>query len=175
MKKEEMAEYIVRNLIFIVIFLLLAFYAFANIILPRIQDYKVKRDDLRHTQLVYTKETERNTQLNLSIDKIQSKNQALLELLQSPPSIKSIQGLAQTFFDVTSVKSAGEKYTKDFSFKIYKIEGTTTTPQTFFDFTKKFEQSFPSASIILPFSIEKETPLDETLKITVHIQIVQMR
>lgn len=175
MKKEEMAEYIIRNLIFVVLFLFLSFYAFSNLILPKIQDYKAKRDDLRHTQLVYTKESERNIQLNSSIDTLQNNNQALLDLLQSPPSIKSIQSLAQTFFEITSLKSAGEKNTKDFTFKIYKIQGSTTTPQAFFDFTKKLKQSFPTASIILPFSIEKQNPLDETLAITLHIQIVQMR
>lgn len=173
-KKEELAEYIIRNLVFMVLFLFTTAYVFSSIILPRVGIYKEKKDNLRYTQVVYAKSLEQNVSLNNQIDKIQQDNQKLLELLKNPPSPAKVQTLAQSFFDVNSLKQIQRKKNKNFVERIFRVQGKIKNPQSFFSFSQKLKIQYPNITLILPFEMKKNTPLDQVLDLTFHFKITQI-
>lgn len=173
-RKEELAEYIIRNLVFMVLFLFAIAYVFSSVILPQVTTYKEKKNDLHYTQLVYTKAMEQNTQLNNKIETMQTDNQKLLTLLKNPPSPAKIQTLAQSFFEVNSLKQIERKKTNIFAERIFRVQGKIKNPQTFFTFSKKLKAQYPNITLILPFEMKKNNPLDSVLELTFHFKITQI-
>lgn len=173
-KREELAEYIIKNLLFMVIFLFTIAYVFSSIILPKVNDYKEKKSDLHYTQLAYAKTLEQNTSLNNKIETTQQDNQKLLALLKNPPAAAKIQSLAQGFFEVTSLKQIERKKEGAFTDRIFRMQGNIKNPQSFFSFTKKLKAQYPNITLILPFEMKKRNPLDNTLELTFHFKITQI-
>lgn len=175
MKKEDLAEYIIKNLIYMTIFVISAIYLFSGAILSKVNDYKEKREDLRHTQLAYLKAYNQNTKLEKNIQNSQEKNKKLTNLLINPPSIAMIQAIAQEFFDVTSIKKINSDVSGIFINQTLKIQGLSNTPQAFFDFSKKIRKIYPTITLSLPFSIEKQDLLSNTLELTLYVKITQIQ
>lgn len=172
--KEDLAEYIVKNLVYVTIFITSAIYLFSGIILSKVNDYKTKRADLHHTQLAYLKAYNTNMQLDKSIQDSQEKNKKLTNLLKNPPTSAMIQAIAQEFFDVTSIKSIHSNVSGIFVNQTLAIQGTSNTPQSFFDFSKKIRETYPNITLSLPFSITKKDLLSDTLELTLYIKITQI-
>lgn len=173
-KKEDLAEYIIKNLIYLTIFTSCAIYLFSGVILSKVNDYKEKRGDLRHTQLAYLKAYNQNTQLDKNIQDSQEKNKKLINLLQNPPSSAKIEAVAREFFDVTSIKKIKSDITGVFINKTLEIHGVSNTPQSFFDFSKKIQEIYPNITLSLPFSIKKKDLLSDTLELTLYLKITQI-
>lgn len=174
-RKEDLAEYIIKNLVYMTIFVITAFYFFSGPILNKVNHYKEKRSDLRHTQLAYLKSSDQNSRLEKIVQDSQEKNKKITSLLANPPSNAIIQATAQEFFDVSSFKKIKTENEGIFTNKIIEIKGVTKTPQSFFEFSKKIRETFPNISISLPFIIEKRDLLSDTLDLTLYIKITQIQ
>lgn len=174
-RKEDLAEYIIKNLVYMTIFVITAFYFFSGPVLNKVNNYKEKRSDLRHTQLAFLKSSDQNSRLEQTIQDSQEKNKKITALLQTPPSNAMIQAIAQEFFDVNSIKKTKEEHEGIFINKTIEIKGTSNTPQSFFDFSKKIRETYPNLSISLPFTIEKKDLLSDTLELTLYIKITQIQ
>lgn len=172
--KEDLAEYIIKNLIYMVIFASAAVYLFSNVMFSKVTDYKTKRDDLRYTQLAYLKVFNQNTQLDKSIQSSKEKNKKLTDLLINPPTSSMIQAIAQEFFDVTSIKKIRSDVSGIFINQTLVIQGVSNTPQSFFDFSKKIREIYPNITLSLPFSIKKKDLLSDTLELTLYVKITQI-
>lgn len=173
-KREELAEYIIKNLLFVVIFLFTIAYVFSSIILPKVNTYKEKKSDLHYTQFSYAKVLEENSSLNNKIETTQQSNKKLLNLLTNPPAVAKIQSLAQEFFEITSLKQIERKKEGVFIDRIFRIQGKVKNPQNFFRFTKKLKAQYPNITVILPFEMKKRSPLDSVLELTFHFKITQI-
>lgn len=173
--KEDLAEYIIKNLIYMAIFVTGVVYLFSGSILSKVNDYKEKRGDLRHTQLAYLKAYNQNAKLEKTIQETQEKNKKLTNLLINPPSIAMIQAIAQEFFDVTSIKKINSDVSGIFVNQVLEIQGVSYAPQAFFDFSKKLRATYPTITLSLPFSIEKQDLLSDTLELTLYIKITQIQ
>ncbi|WP_305862410.1 hypothetical protein [Helicobacter cholecystus] len=173
-KREELAEYIIKNLLFMVVFLFVIAYVFSGIILPKVNMYKDKKNDLRYTQLAYAKTLEQNKLLNQKIETDQQNNQKLLTLLKNPPAATKIHALAQEFFEVNSLKQIERKKEEIFVDRIFRMQGKIKNPQDFFNFTKKLKILYPNITLILPFEMKKQNPLDSILDLTFHFKITQI-
>lgn len=173
-KKEELAEYIIKNLIYMTIFISTAIYLFSNVMLSKVNDYKEKRADLRYTQLAYLKAFNQNAQLDKNIQNSQEKNKKLTNLLKNPPTSTMVQAIAEEFFDVTSIKKIRSDVSGIFVNQTLVIQGVSTTPQAFFDFSKKIREIYPNITLSLPFSIKKKDLLSNTLELTLYIKITQI-
>lgn len=174
-RREDLAEYIIKNLVYMTIFITIAVYLFSGVILTKVNDYKEKRGDLRHTQLAYIKAFDQNTKLENTIKTSQEKNQKLLHLLSNPPSSRMIQAIAQDFFDVTSIKKIKSDVNGIFLNQTLELQGVSNTPQSFFDFSKKLRETYPNITLSLPFTIEKKDLLSNTLELTLYVKITQIQ
>lgn len=174
-KKEDLAEYIIKNILYMTLFVTLAIYFFSGAILLKVNDYKEKREELRHTQLAYLKSFNQNTQLDKDIQASEEKNKKITDLLKNPPTIAKIQAIAQEFFEITSIKKIKSDVSGIFINQILEIQGSSNTPQSFFDFSKKLREIYPSITLSLPFSIKKKDLLSNTLELTLCIKITQIQ
>ncbi|RDU71758.1 hypothetical protein [Helicobacter brantae] len=174
-KREDLAEYIVKNLVYMSIFVIGVVYLFSGVILNKVNDYKEKREDLRYTRLAYLKAFDQNTGLEKTIQNSQEKNKKFIDLLNNPPSNAMIHAIAQEFFEVTSIKKINAEISGIFINQILEIKGTSTTPQAFFDFSKKIREAYPTITLSLPFSIEKKDLLSDTLELTLYVKITQIQ
>ena len=48
------------------------------------------------------------------------------------------------------------------------------SPQSFFSFSQKLKIQYPNITLILPFEMKKNTPLDQVLDLTFHFKITQI-
>lgn len=172
--KEELAEYIIKNLVFIVLFLCFTAYAISTVILPQVNEYKAQKSNLRYTQIVSQKAIEQNNSLNRQIENIQHENQKLLNFLKEPPTPIKIQALAQEFFEVNSLKQIDSKKNGIFLERIFRIQGRIENPQIFFSFSKSLETQYPNITLILPFEMKKNSLLDSMLELTFYFKITQI-
>lgn len=173
-RKEELAEYIIKNLTYTAIFAISATYLFSSIILPKVDNYKAKREDVRYTQLAYLKAFDQNSKLEKTIQTSQEKNKKLTHFLFNPPSSSQIQAIAQEFFDVTSMKKSKSDVMDIFAHHTLEIQGTSNSTQAFFDFSKKIRELYPNVTLSLPLIIEKKDLLSDTLEFTFCIKITQI-
>lgn len=174
-RKEDLAEYIIKNLVYMFIFVVVVVYLFSGVILNKVNKYKERREDLHYTQLVFLKASNQNTNLEKTIQASEEKNKKLTDLLRNPPSNAMIHAIAQEFFEVTSIKKINAEASGIFINQTLEIKGTSNTPQAFFDFSKKIRETYPSITLSLPFSIEKKDLLSETLELTLYVKITQIQ
>ncbi|WP_027327018.1 hypothetical protein [Helicobacter pametensis] len=163
-KREELAELIIKNLIFIPLFVLFGFYGITLILLPKIQDFQDKRSAVKQQQFFELKLKEQNHQLQTQIDELSRNNQNPLASLQKNLDVTKLQTIAQEYFNAPTIKEIQNKTDKIFSQTHLQIEGESNGIKAIFDFIEKIDQLMPNASFALPLLIQKEDPLTNTLR-----------
>lgn len=174
MHKEDLAEYIIKNLIFISLFILSVFYVFNAYLLPEVQSYKDKKADLIHTDFVFNQAIEKNNEITQTIKKTQEENSPFLQTLQTPIHLSQIQAVAQDFFKVKSLRKTQKTPNGMFEDNYIELKGESNGIKAFFDCIKKLKNTFPNITISLPFKINKEDPLLNTLEVTLHLKVTQL-
>lgn len=169
-KKEELAELIVKNIVFISIFAVFCFYSISLIIVPKIADFQDKRNVFKQQQYYELKLKEENSQIRNHIDESQKNNQKSLASLEAKTNATKIQIIAQEFFSSVAVEEIKTQTTDAFLQTRFKITGTSNGSKAVFDFIDKIKETMPNASFILPLNIQKEDPLTNSLKIELFLK-----
>lgn len=174
MNKEDLAEYIIKNLIFITLFVLGAFYAFNSVLLPQIQIYKDKKTDLRRTEFALNQAINENTEITQKIKNTQESNTRFFESLKTQLQTQQIQVLAQEFLKIKSLKKIKTTPFGMFEEITLELQGESNGTKAVFDYIYKLQNTFPNITISLPFALNKKDPLINTLKVTLHLKVTQI-
>ncbi|MCE3047231.1 hypothetical protein [Helicobacter kayseriensis] len=173
-KKEELAELIVKNIVFISLFAIFCFYSISLIIVPKIVDFQDKRNAFKQQQYYEIKLKEENAQIRNHISESQKNNHKSLASLETKTDEAKIQVIAQDFFSSVTVEKVKTQTTDSFLQTHFKIKGTSNGSKAIFDFIDKIKETMPNASFILPLNIQKEDPLTNSLKIELFLKIYRL-
>lgn len=173
-KTEEIAEYIVKNLIFVLLFIVFCYYGITHILLPKIQDFKSKQENYKQQQFFEAKLQEKNKEQQLHIQTKQEENKTLLLSLQNNIDSAKLHSIAQEFFEVEKVSEIQSKKNEIFEEIDFQIKGKSNGVKAIFDFFKKVSQTIPNAAFSLPFELSKKDPLMNTLDIRIYLKTTKL-
>lgn len=176
MKNEELSDFIVKNLAFLLIFIIFCFSITEYLLLPKFQDFQEEKNQLRHTQFFQAKTQKQNGQIQAQIQELKIQNQNILNALQKKVTLAKLQSIAKDFFaDPVIVKK--EKTTSEgvFTEILFKIEGKSNGTKAIFDFMTKIKTIIPNATLILPLDIEKKDPLVNSLNVSFLVKTTQLK
>lgn len=175
MKREELADFIIKNIVFLIIFIIFSFSISEHLLLPKIQDFQEEKNQLRHAQFFETKTQKQNDQIQTQIQTLKIQNQNALDTLKKDASSAKLQTVAQDFFDNLNIKKGKKDLQGAFVENFFQIEGRSNGTKAIFDFMAKIRTMIPNATLILPIEIEKKNPLTNSLNIAFSIKIIQLR
>lgn len=175
MKREELADFIIKNLVFLLIFIVFSFSISEHLLLPKIQAFQEEKNQLRHAQFFQTKTQKQNEQIQNQIQTLKLQNQSALDTLQKNVTSSKLQTIARDFFNVLSIKQEKKNAKDEFLEILFKVEAKSNGIKAIFDFMSKLQAFIPNATLILPLEIEKRDPLTNSLNITFSIKITQLK
>ncbi|ANV98217.1 hypothetical protein BBW65_05115 [Helicobacter enhydrae] len=172
-KRDETADFIIKNLAFVVIFFALAFYAFLYIVLPQIQNFKNSQANLHSTQTLYNRILSENQEVSTSVQ--EQRKETALHSLEKAVNEGVVLALTQGFLENVSLKEIQTKTPPQEGFKTitYQIQAIVQNPQQIFDFVKILRESFPNSTLIPPFTIQKQNLLQNVLKAEIYVRFTQ--
>lgn len=174
--KEDTAEFIVKNIIFIVLFGIFGFFGISSILIPKIEQLKTQQDAHQQQKFFETRLQEQNKEIANQIQQLAQANESKIAFLQKDIKPSVIEEIGQDFFEVLNV-SAGE-VKKDssgpFIEVFFHIKGKINGTKALFDFAQKIKQTIPSATLVLPVNLYKTDPLKNTLNVEVSIKFSKL-
>ena len=174
-QKEHLADFIIKNLIFVSLFVIFSFYGISFLLVPKINDFKEKQLFFKDQQILENRISERIQQIQKQILESKTQNQTRLKSLQTSLNSAKIQLIAQDFFQFSSVKEVKKQSQDIFSSTTYKIIGTSNGMKAIFDFIRKIQEIVPNSSFTLPITIQKPDPLSNSLQLTLYLKTTQLR
>lgn len=175
MKREELSDFVIKNLIFFVIFVVFCFSITEHLLLPKFQDFQEEKNQLRHAQFFQAKTQKQNEQIQSQIQELKIQNQDTLSTLQKKVTPAKIQAIAKDFFNDPLIKKEKTDLQGAFVEVFFRVEGKSNGTKAIFDFMTKIKTMIPNATLILPLEIEKKDPLTNSLDISFLIKITQLK
>lgn len=175
MKREELADFIIKNLVFLLIFIVFCFSITEHLLLPKFQDFQEEKNQLRHAQFFQTKTQKQNEQIQSQIQDLKIQNQSILNTLQKKVTPAKLQTIARDFFSDPLIKREKIDSQGAFVEVFFRIEGKSNGTKAIFDFMTKIKTMIPNATLILPLEIEKKDPLTNSLDLAFLIKITQLK
>lgn len=175
MKREDLADFVIKNLVCLCLFIIFSFLVVEKFLSPKINDFQESRVQLRHAKILQSRGEKQNEQTQLQIQDTTKQNQAILASLKINTTANRIQIIARDFFKNSSVAREKVQTHEDSVEKFFKIQAQSNEIKPIFDFAKRIESMIPNATLILPLEILKKDPLMNTLDITLSLKIVQLR
>ncbi len=174
-QKEHLANFIVKNLIFVSLFVVFSFYGISFLLLPKINDFKEQQLNFRDQQILESRINEKNQQIQNQIQESKKQNYLRLKSLQTSLNPEKIQLIAQDFFQSPNIEEVEKQNHDIFVYTTYKITGQSTGITTIFDFMHRLQEKIPNSNFTLPIMIQKPDRLSNSLQLTIHLKIIQLR
>lgn len=176
MKNEQLSDFVIKNLIFLLMFIVFCFLITNYFLLPKFQDFQEEKNQLRHALFFQTKTQNQNEEIQAQIQELKIQNQNALNALQKKITLAKLQLIAKDFF-ASPVIVKKEKMISEgvFTETLFKIEAKSNGSKPIFDFMTKIKTIIPNATLILPLHIEKKDPLTNSLNISFLVKITQLK
>lgn len=174
-QKEHLAALIVKNLIFVVLFIVFSFYGISLFLLPKVQDFQDAQYDFKEEQLFEIKMDQKNKEIQTQIQDEARKNQLFLQTLRKNPDAEKIKIIAQDFLQSCNVEEVKKQQKLPFVEVTFKISGIANGTQAVFDLLQKLKENFSNSTPILPLLIEKQDLVTNALTVTIHFKMTQIQ
>ena len=170
---EYKTDFIVKNTLFFLLFVVLALIGITKHIMPKIYDYKAQLAENRHTELIYNQaKADFNAISAKTLAFIKTHHTAFDKLYNQTPEDSELLELLREYFASLTLKQVSQSMENDISKTHYHLMGYMHNNAQLQDFMQKINT--------LPYVLELSVPLEiqedrasHTLKVSLYLDIFQ--
>lgn len=176
MKKEELSDFIIKNLVLFILFCIFCITLTKYLLEPKFQNFQEEKNQLKHAQILQIRTQRQNQQIQDQIQELKIANQVNLTSLQKKVTLAKIQTIAQDFFTPpVKIKNQKTSQRNAFSEVFFKIEAQSNGVKPIFDFIEALSKNIPNSTIVLPVDMSKKDPQSSTLDFSFFIRVTQLK
>ncbi|MFC3867758.1 hypothetical protein [Helicobacter equorum] len=170
---EYKTDFIVKNTLFFLLFVVLALIGITKHIMPKIYDYKAQLAENRHTELIYKQtKVDFNALRAQTLGFIKTHHTSFDRLYNQAPEDSELLELLREYFVSLTLKQISQSMENDISKTRYQLIGYMHNNAQLQDFMHKINT--------LPYVIELSVPLEihedrvsHTLKVSLYLDVFQ--